>query len=843
MKHIKLAHRLLWRGAGGRSAAMLLFALIMSVGVVACLTLTTDRLKQLVYSQASHLLAGDALIEGAVPIPVEWQDQAQSQGLSIAQGLSFRAMLFGHEEASQLGAVRAVDDNFPLKGKFLVAMQPFGEPIEHAQGPAIGEVWLTSRLFGALGVSIGDDIAVGDGEFRITKALIQEPDNPQSVMGFAPRVLMHYNDVDRTRAIAPGSRVQYSLMLAGERDVLMSYKELIALADHDHLRWNAAGSGSGPEADAFQRINGYVLMVASLALLLGAVAIGLAANEFARNQNNQVALLKTLGLGPRAVLSVFTWQLLILALAGCAIGLFVGWAFHQGLLAVLANLIEQKLPSPAWNAWIIPIISGVVVLFAFAGPHFWWLRTASPMTVLRTQHAVALPYQYYLLGVGVMIFLVIALSGMVVLPLLAFLGLLVVFYLVRLIVMLAFKPLEKWHDHSRGALRLGLGQWLRYRHQNATQAAVFGLIFMVLLSVYTARTQLLAAWQQQVPEGAPNHFVFNIFDHQKTAIENMIAGHSDNVSPYYPMTRGRIVEINSTPWQEHLQTLEDRGNINYERELNLTWSDTLQSDNTLKEGEWWSPVLVNESNGASQIDTAESPLLVSIEYEYAKGAGVKLGDVVVVSLAGQKFSATVTNIRTLNWQSMRPNFFVIFNRAPSPFIANSWITSFYLPPDKKNIINALSQRFPSVTLIEVDQALLSLEKLIQQLGLAVEYLLLLIVFSAIAVLLASISITLPIRLRAAVLMRTFGASRKLIMRSLWVEFIILGFVAGLIASLGTELIIRFWLVKSLEIESLGFLSIWYWGTPFAVLVLSVTGVFSGRNVSVVPPSHSLKRTM
>ncbi len=843
MKHIKLANRLLWRGAGGRSAAMLLFALIMSVGVVACLTLTTDRLKQLVYSQASHLLAGDALIEGAVPIPSEWQGQAQSQGLLIANSLAFRAMLFSQEEASQLGAVRAVDEGFPLKGQFLVASKPFGEPVEEAKGPALGEVWLTSRLFGALGVSVGDKIAVGDGEFRITKALIQEPDNPQSVMGFAPRVLMHYGDVDSTRAIAPGSRVQYSMMLVGEKDALIRYKDSIALAKHNHLRWNAAGSGSGPEADAFKRINGYVLMVASLALLLGAVAIGLAANEFARNQNNQVALLKTLGLGPRAVLLVFVWQLLILALLGCAVGLFAGWAFHQGLLAVLSNLIQQTLPSPAWGAWTTPIISGVTVLFAFAGPHFWWLRKASPMTVLRTQHAMALPYQYYLLGIGVMISLVMLLSGMILLPLLAFLGLFAAFYLVRLIVVLSFKPLGALHDYSKGAWRLGLGQWLRYRYQNATQATVFGLIFMVLFSVYTARTQLLAAWQQQVPEGAPNHFIFNIFDHQKADIENMIAGHSDNVSPYYAMTRGRIVAINNLPWEEHLQSLENRGNINYERELNLTWSDTLQSDNTLKEGEWWPPSPVIDSAMDSNVTASESPLLISVEYEYANGAGMQLGDNVVVSLAGQEVTAEIANIRMLSWQSMRPNFFIIFNRIPSPFVANSWITSFYLPPDKKNIVNALSQRFPSVTLIEVDQALLSLKKLIQQLGLAVEYLLLLIVFSAIAVLLASISITLPVRLRAAVLMRTFGASRQLIMHSLWIEFIVLGIVAGIVASLGTELLMRFWLVKTLEIDALGFLSIWYWGIPLSVVVLAATGVFSGRSILVVPPTHSLKRTM
>lgn len=828
-----LSFRLLWRGAGGRSAVMLVLSLIVAVAVVATLTLTTDRLQTLIYSKASHFLAADARVSGTLPIPEQWMVSLREKGISTATSTGFRAMLFsgqGEAQKMQLGAVKAVSANYPLKGELLVASVPFGQGLPQAQGPSVGEVWLTSRLFAALNIAVGDVVSIGDADLMVTKALIQEPDSPQSVFGFAPRALINEDDVAKTNAINTGSRVNHSLMLAGKAAAIAQIEQVLQSELGNHFKWQAAGEGEGPDAGAFKRITNYVLLVGALALVLGAVAIALAADEFAKNQYKTIALLKTLGVGPRALVRIFSWQLLGLLIVGCVAGLFVGWLLHLGLLLLLAELLPTALPAPKLTSFVIPLVGGAAVLLAFAGPRFWALRKVLPVVAIKSQSATTQPPHWWLGGLLITA-LVALLTQQIALTVLAGVGLLGVFFVVRLLVLALFKPLTQVHSTLSGALRLGLGQWLNYRHQNATQASVFGLIFMVLFSVYSARTHLLTAWQQQVPDGAPNHFIFNIYDHQKDEVTQFIEQKANNLSDFYPMSRGRITGVNAITWEQQLEQSPNTQRMNYERELNLTWSQTLQDDNEITAGAWW-----------PDEQDAQSPLLVSIEQDYAKGANLHVGDRVTLSLAGQSVEAIIANTRSLNWQSMRPNFFIIFNKKPAPYVASNWITSFYLPPAQKSMINDLVQRYPSITLVEVDQALATVKSLIDQLGLAVEYLLALMVLAAAMVLAASLLVTLPLRTRTASLQRAFGATSALIRRALWCEFLILGAIAGLVACIGAELLVRFWLAGALQLTDLGVLSVWYWGVPLAMGVLGVAGMLATRRVLTVAPVQLLKAT-
>ena len=229
---LKLAIRLLGRGSGARSVVMLVLALCVSVATVGTLTLTTDRLAKLIYTQATHFLAADAKLSGAMPFENTWTEKANELGLAHSEITYFRAMLFGPEDqtadsAMKMGAVKAVDDKYPLKGQLLIADRPYGEPVAVTHGPGPGEIWLTSRLFSGLNMKVGDTLTLGEVELRASKAIIQEPDNPQSALGFAPRVMIHQSDIASTGAIAVGSRVNYSLLLAGEAAAVDAFEDYI----------------------------------------------------------------------------------------------------------------------------------------------------------------------------------------------------------------------------------------------------------------------------------------------------------------------------------------------------------------------------------------------------------------------------------------------------------------------------------------------------------------------------------------------------------------------------------------------------------------------------------------
>lgn len=827
---LKLAMRLLGRGSGARSVVMLVLALCVSVATVGTLTLTTDRLAKLIYTQATHFLAADAKLSGAMPLNEQWLEEANKLGLTHSEITYFRAMLFGPDDqaaagAMKMGAVKAVDDRYPLKGQLLVADNPYGEPVAVTHGPAPGEIWLTSRLFGALNVAVGDTLTLGEAELRATKAIIQEPDNPQSALGFAPRAMIHQSDIAKTEAIAVGSRVNYSLLLAGDAAAIDAYETYILAAKNEHYRWQQAGEGEGADAGVFERISQYVLLVGAMALILGAAAIALAATQYTQRQAKTVAVLKTLGLGPRAVRRLLVLQLTFLAVVGALSGLLLAWLLHTGLMAIIAAIIPQALPMAGLPAFAMPLLAGALVLAAFAGPRFWQLQKITPKAAFNAVHQASLGVQWWLAGM-VLVVLIMVLTRQWLLSLAVLVALTLVFFVVRFLVLASSPLLSRWHHRATGAMRLGLGQWLNFKQVNATQASVFALIFLVLFTVFSARTVLLETWQQQVPEDAPNHFVFNIFDHQKAEVSDFIAANASNASAFYPMTRGRVVAVNGLAWQEQLAKSPKEQDRDYERELNLTWSQTLQDDNTIVAGSWW------------QGD--EGALLVSVEQSYAEGANLQVGDTLTLSLAGQQVEARLASIRTLNWQSMRPNFFIIFNQKPHDFVASNWITSFYLSPDKKPVINDLVQTFPSISLVEVDQTLAAIKLLVQQLGFAVEYLLALIAMAAAIVLVTNIYITLPERKRLAALNRVFGAPKALLVKALWAEFILLGSFAGLLACLGTELLTRFWLAPALKIEQLGFLPMWLWGVPLAVLVLSLMARFASRDVLNTSPVRLLR---
>ena len=827
---LKLAMRLLGRGSGARSVVMLVLALCVSVATVGTLTLTTDRLAKLIYTQATHFLAADAKLSGAMPFENTWTEKANELGLAHSETTYFRAMLFGPEDQSadsamKMGAVKAVDDNYPLKGQLLIADRPYGEPVAVTHGPGPGEIWLTSRLFSGLNMNVGDTLTLGEVELRASKAIIQEPDNPQSALGFAPRVMIHQSDIASTGAIAVGSRVNYSLLLAGEAAAIGAFEDYILDAKNEHYRWQQAGEGEGADAGVFERISQYVLLVGAMALILGAAAIALAATQYTQRQAKTVAVLKTLGLGPRSVRRLLILQMLVLASIGALSGLILAWLLHTGLMAIIQEIIPQTLPMAGVLAFVMPLVAGGLVLAAFAGPRFWQLQNITPKAAFNAVHQASLRAQWWLAG-AVLVVLIMVLTQQWLLSLGVLMALALVFFAVRFLVLASSPLLNRWHNSAKGAVRLGLGQWLNFKQVNATQVSVFALIFLVLFTVFSARTVLLETWQQQVPEDAPNHFVFNIFDHQKTEISKFITANATNASAFYPMTRGRVVAVNDLEWKEQLAQSPNAQDRNYERELNLTWSQTLQDDNTVVAGKWW------------QGD--EQELLVSIEQSYAEGANLQVGDTVTLSLAGQQVDARLASIRTLNWQSMRPNFFIIFNQKPHDFVASNWITSFYLTPDKKPVINDLVQTFPSISLVEVDQTLAAIKLLVQQLGFAVEYLLALIAMAAAIVLVTNIYITLPERKRLAALNRVFGAPKVLLVKALWTEFILLGSFAGLLACLGTELLTRFWLAPALKIEQLGFLPMWFWGAPLAVLVLSLMARFASRDVLNTSPVRLLR---
>ena len=820
------ALKLLWRDARSGELNLLIASLILAVATVTCINLFTDRIQRSITAEASTLLAADAQVRGNQPIPPEWR--AQASGLETADIINFRSMAIADAKL-QLASVKAVDNAYPLKGSLILADRPYGTETTVTHGPPKGEAWLASRLFAALDIVVGDSIALGNASFTVTAALLREPDNNGRLFGGGARVMINTADVAETGAVQTGSRVEYHWLLSGDSQPLNSLKRWLEPQLGPHFSWIDPEDGTLGVGDAIQRSENFLLLAGSLAVVLAGAALALASRRYAARQQTTVALLKTLGMTPRQILHLYLKNILLLGIVTTTIGLFLGWLLHILIVLLVGHLLPTTLASAGYMAYLTGASVGILVLLAFAAPPLLALRNVPPVSVLRRTAAETWSLWHGLPGLLAIVILILGysqslkLTGFIVVGgSFAMLGVILLANgLVRLCARLA-KRLRKGY-------RLGFANLFRHRRYNSAQIMLFAVLLLLLFVLYALRTSMLSDWRQQLPVDAPNHFAFNIFSSEKAAIQALFQENDVNTTPFYPMVRGRLVQVNGEDARQRATTEED-GAPEDDRELNLTWAAEPGVDNRIVAGDWWQP-----SN--TELDDA---LLVSFEESYAEDYKVSVGDTVTVSLSGNLHEARVTSIRTVQWDSMRPNFYLIFNRPLVDESAANWLTSFYLPADKE-FVNTLSREYPTVSLIELDQMISQIQSIIQQVSRAVEFILALTVGAGMLVLVASIQATLDIRLHESALLRALGASRRLVFTSLLIEFCVMGLLAGVMGVLGAETSLYFLQTRAFNMTFSPHWELWLAGPLLGILLVGGVGLFSSASVVRVPPLAVLRK--
>ena len=301
------------------------------------------------------------------------------------------------------------------------------------------------------------------------------------------------------------------------------------------------------------------------------------------------------------------------------------------------------------------------------------------------------------------------------------------------------------------------------------------MTLVAMMLSFTVRTDLLNDWQLQLPANAPNHFAMNIFrpqlkDFAEDLQRQQIAGNQ-----LYPVISGRLVAINNIAVQK-IVSKESQGERAIRRDLSLTWSSTLPSDNKIVAGNWWN------------VETAPKNL-VSVEEKLAKNLDIKVGDTLTFTVGSQQFNSTVGNLRSLRWDTMKPNFYMIFSPKTLDDYPSTYLTSFYLDKTQKNSLNLLVKTYPNITVLEVDVILAQLKMILTQLTTAVNYVLYFALLAGFTVLFAAVYASLDQRIYEGALMRTLGANRALLRKTHLLEFSLLGFISGLLAVIISQVLV------------------------------------------------------
>ena len=827
---IKLALKLLWRDWRAGELSLLLASLVIAVGSVTTVTLFVDRLQQALLAESATFLAADQVISSTEAVNPEILDEARARGLKTSTTMSFLSMVFS-EDRAQFTSVKAVDDGYPLRGRLIAGEQPFlrGAPVD--RGPVQGEVWMESRLFPALSVAPGDLLDVGIASFPVTRVLIKEPDRGGGFSNAGPRVLMHLDDVPATEVVQPGSRITYRYLFAGEADAVKEFAEWAKPRLSVESRMIGVKEGAEGIGDALERGERFLLLGSLLGVVLAGVAIALAAQRYSLRHYDHVAIMKTLGAGPKTVDATFVAVFVILGTLATLMGAGIGYAMQAGVTDILSPYIPAELPDPSLRPVLLGLVTGFVCLLSFALPPILKLRSIEPVRVIRRDlgEVNAADWVTYSFGVLGTLGLMWWYSADLQLTLLIFSGAVVSLVILFLVAQVLLSSGRIVGMQAGSTWRLALAGMRRRGQENTLQILVFGLAIMLLLILFLVRTALITEWQAQIPADAPNHFAINISPEDVEPIREMLTINGVEVQPLYPMIRGRIVKVNEELAEERdarLRNARDDGPRSGSGR-NLTWSDVLPDDNRVVAGQWWD-------------QDHEGEPLVSLEQELAERNQLAVGDELTFTIQGRELVTRVGSIRAVAWDNMQPNFYIIFSPGALDDYPSTFMTSFYLQKENKLFLNDLLHAYPTMTVIEIDALIEQVQRIIDQVTLAIELVLVLILASGALVLLASIQASMDERLKQHAILRTLGAGRRLVLGSLAIEFCALGFFAGVLATLGSEITVFTLETQVFELEYSVNPQLWLLGPVTGILLIGAIGTLATLKVVQTPPASVLR---
>ena len=801
-------------------------ALSLSVAALSSVGFLADRMQRAFEFDARQLLAADLLIAADQPIPARFIEAAKDRKLSIAQTVVFPSMATVGERG-KLSSLKSVSSDYPLRGELQISRgtnPQDNDKVNSSNGPAPGNAWVDPALLEVLQAKIGDTLALGQARLRIDAVLLRELDRGAAFMNFAPRVMISLDDLPKTELIGLGSRVTYRLLIAGSNAAVADYQNWVVNAiESDQLRGmriETLETGQPVMRKTLDRAERFLSLIALLTAMVSAVAIALAARRFVVRQANVCAVMKCLGATQGMILRQQLKTLALLGLLAAVFGIAVGWLIQYGLMWFLGNLLMADLPPPSlWPVLWSALLSWFLLL-GFAGPPLLTLVQVSPVRLVRRELSGVPVAARWVALLGLFSFAVLLLWAARDWKLASWVGLsfggaIAVFALLSLIALklLARSSVSGMLSRLGFAGRFALRSQARSPAFAVMQITALAIALMALLLILLLRQDLLKTWQGNVPVDAPNRFVINIQNDQRDALTQDLATAGLGKPDLYPMVRGRLIEINNRPVMPNDYSKDNARRL-VDREFNLSYTMDLPGGNEVVAGNWFKQ---NEAQ-------------MSVETGIAKTLGLKLGDRLAFEIAGETVSAEITSLRTLEWGSMRVNFFVIMPPVLLQDLPQSWITAYYQPPSTEVLDFRLTQRYPNITVVDVANSLQQIQDVLNRLGAALGLLFTFTIAAAILVLFAAISATQDERFRDAALLKAVGASSPTLAAIASIELAIVGGLAGLLGGFAAAL--AAWGLGHfvLEIEFNSFASSIAMGLAFGLIACAIAGYQFQRKI-------------
>ncbi len=822
-----LAMRSLLREWRSGELGVLLLALIVAVAALTGVGFLVSRISTAVAIQASEVLAADIRLGSPQPVSDTYFSEATRRHILTARSTALLSVVFNGDR-SQLTNLRAVTSGYPLRGRVLIADQPFVAGRTAAGIPRPGEIWPDSRLMAALEIRVGSRVSIGAATFTVAHALISRPDQSGTFAELAPTLLMNAADLPATQLIQPGSRVSYRVLFAGERERIDAFKVWLLSHKRPAERVSDITDASPQIRNAIERAGRFLSLASLVSVLLCSIAVAMSARRFVARHLDTVALLKTLGASRAFTLSVNVFEMLIVAAVAALLGCGLGFIAQQWLLHTIRSLLVVELPPASLLPIAVGFAAAMAVLVGFGLPPLLQLARVPALRVLRRDVGPPPPLVWLAFGPAMVIVVLLVFWVVRDWKLFAgFTGGLAVFLgVLALSGALLVAAAGRLRARAGVAWRYGIANLSRRRAESIVQIVAFGTGIMVLLLLAIVRDDLNSDWRRTLPANVPNFFFVNIPPGERAAFLQFLHEHGAMTARMLPMIRGRLTSIKGQR-VEDLKFAEGDGDNFATREQNLTWAQEVGTDNRIVAGNWWSA----EDYGKP---------LVSLSTEFQESLHVQVGDHLQFDIGGETFDVRIANIRKVKWDSFQPNFFVVFAPGLLDKSAGTYITSANLPAGTHGALAELAHRFPSVSIFDIDDLLAQVRSVLDKAVLAVQSVFVFTLFAGLTVLLAAVQSSRDERRYESAMLRTLGASRSTVTQGVLAEFVTLGLLSGLLASIGASIAAYYMDTRLLQLHYAFDWRVAVEGVVGGALLVAATGWLATRSVVRQPPLRTLR---
>jgi putative ABC transport system permease protein len=808
---------------------LLLLSIAFGVGAVIGIHSYKDNIKRAIQSEARNLMGADLAFQSPQELTSVAREMVKNllpEGGQTSTSIQFLSMVIAKQNGeNSLTYVKAVENTYPFYGEFVT------EPKEAYISLKQNQILMEKSLGQNLKVKLGDFVQLGEKQLKVGGWILKEPGAVGSFVGAAPTTVVSLNTAYDTGLIQRGSRIRYTIYAkfpAGVDSLLWKEKHFEDFIKNDLTIYHHTEVNSGSQ-QFLKNTFDYMSLLALSGFFLGALSVYTAIRTRLKEKKNEISVLMCLGAKPRVILILIISEIFIVSTIGTLLGILIGYEIQAWLPSVIGSeFLGTIKPAISLSSLFWSILLGVIVPLLVAFPLIIDAGQTKPLLALKEIESreqtkgdkwimILSSTAIYILFVLLasyetesffkgLIFAIVLVS----LPLLVF-ALFKLFGIILLRLSTRSLLSKEWSLVAKKIIR----------KSGAIRLSVLGLgsaLFILCLSLVLQESLMELSGAREI-ERRPNVFLLDIKEEQRPLLASIYKTFPIQKQFMAPIIGARLSKVNGEPVRKE-DTLRNAMERNWRatartREYFLSYRDELYDTEKVTDGKWWNDNSVDE---------------ISIEREFSGYLKTEVGETLTFNVQGVEVTGKVTNLRSVNWSDMKPNFVVIFSKGILEKAPRFYISSILLESaqDRYNFQKSVVGAFPNITVIDTEKTIQAFLGILKKVTQMIQLMTGFILASALLLVLTSLYASQLERKKEFALLRVIGASTKylnwhFVREALLIS--ILAFSIGLVYSLlSNEILNRFVLELTSVIPWLE-LALVFGGVVLITLGLYVIGLF------------------